>query len=169
MQIRPVSDLRNKFPEVEKAVETGEPVYLTKNGYGAMVALSLEQYERLTQRMDFFTEFEQLIGEAKTQVRLNPSAEQVVVVKAKNHIRYFMNNVMDGNYEDEERFIQQIVDENDAELKYIVCMWNAYALDVPSFHLRKRLLEICPKNAEAIMILQGEYDYVLKDIKSTMP
>ena len=33
IQIRPVSDLRNKFPEIEKAVGGGEPVYLTKNGY----------------------------------------------------------------------------------------------------------------------------------------
>lgn len=33
INIRPVSDLRNKFPEIEKIVmETGEPVYLTKNG-----------------------------------------------------------------------------------------------------------------------------------------
>ena len=48
IQIRPVSDLRNKFPDVEKAVAGGEPVYLTKNGYGAMVVLSLEAYSRLT-------------------------------------------------------------------------------------------------------------------------
>ena len=48
MQIRPVSDLRNKFPDIEKAVGGGEPVYLTKNGYGAMVVLSLEAYSRLT-------------------------------------------------------------------------------------------------------------------------
>lgn len=48
IQIRPVSDLRNKFPDVEKAVSTGEPVYLTKNGYGAMVVLSLETYSKLT-------------------------------------------------------------------------------------------------------------------------
>ena len=48
IQIRPVSDLRNKFPDVEKAVACGEPVYLTKNGYGAMVVLSLEVYSRLT-------------------------------------------------------------------------------------------------------------------------
>ena len=33
IQIRPVSDLRNKFSEIEKAVGGGEPVYLTKNGY----------------------------------------------------------------------------------------------------------------------------------------
>lgn len=48
IQIRPVSDLRNKFPEIEKAVGGGDPVYLTKNGYGAMVVLSLEAYSRLT-------------------------------------------------------------------------------------------------------------------------
>ena len=48
LQIRPVSDLRNKFPDIEKAVGGGEPVYLTKNGYGAMVVLSLEAYSRLT-------------------------------------------------------------------------------------------------------------------------
>lgn len=48
MQIRPVSDLRNKFPDIEKIVNNGEPVYLTKNGYGSMVVLSLESYSLLT-------------------------------------------------------------------------------------------------------------------------
>ena len=48
IQIRPVSDLRNRFPEIEKAVSGGEPVYLTKNGYGAMVVMSLEKYGELT-------------------------------------------------------------------------------------------------------------------------
>ena len=52
IQIRPVSDLRNKFPEIEKAVGSGEPVYLTKNGYGAMVVLSLEAYSKLTDGME---------------------------------------------------------------------------------------------------------------------
>jgi len=48
IQIRPVSDLRNKFPEIEKIVNEGDPVYLTKNGYGTMVILSLDQYSQLT-------------------------------------------------------------------------------------------------------------------------
>ncbi len=48
LQIRPVSDLRNKFPDIEKIVNAGDPVYLTKNGYGAMVVLSLEEYSKLT-------------------------------------------------------------------------------------------------------------------------
>ena len=48
IQIRPVSDLRNKFPEIERVVKEGKPVYLTKNGYGSMVVMSLEKYAELT-------------------------------------------------------------------------------------------------------------------------
>lgn len=53
MNIRPVSDLRNKFPEIEEIVlKSGEPVYLTKNGYGSMVVLSIEQYSALTDKVE---------------------------------------------------------------------------------------------------------------------
>lgn len=47
-KIRPVSDLRNNFSEISKMVhETAEPVFLTKNGFGDMVVLSMEAYENL--------------------------------------------------------------------------------------------------------------------------
>jgi prevent-host-death family protein len=52
IQIRPVSDLRNKFPEIESAVNGGKPVYLTKNGHGAMVVMSLEMYAELTDAVE---------------------------------------------------------------------------------------------------------------------
>ena len=52
IQIRPVSDLRNKFPEIETIVNSGEPVYLTKNGYGTMVVLSLQEYANLTDNIE---------------------------------------------------------------------------------------------------------------------
>jgi prevent-host-death family protein len=52
IEIRPVSDLRNKFPEIEKIVNNGKPVYLTKNGYGLMVVLNLQQYADLTQDIE---------------------------------------------------------------------------------------------------------------------
>ncbi|HEM3717245.1 TPA: type II toxin-antitoxin system Phd/YefM family antitoxin [Streptococcus suis] len=49
LNIRPVSDLRNRFSEIESDVfENGEPVFLTKNGYGSMVVMSLEHYSLLT-------------------------------------------------------------------------------------------------------------------------
>ena len=53
MNIRPVSDLRNKYPEIEELVLTSQqPVYLTKNGYGSMVVMSLEQYSALTDEVE---------------------------------------------------------------------------------------------------------------------
>lgn len=53
MTIRPVSDLRNKFPEIEEAVlQDNEPVFLTKNGYGTMVLMSIEQYSALTDAVE---------------------------------------------------------------------------------------------------------------------
>ena len=48
IQISPISDLRNKFSEIEKIVSEGQPVYLTKNGYGCMVVRSIEQDSALS-------------------------------------------------------------------------------------------------------------------------
>lgn len=73
MHIRPVSDFRNKFPEIEGIVSSGKPAYLTKNGYGAMVVLSLEEYSSLTE------DIEENLDEAEkqaamTKVRLSHEA-----------------------------------------------------------------------------------------------
>lgn len=44
--IRPVSDLRNHFAEITKEVQSSkEPVFLTKNGVGSIVVMSMEAYE----------------------------------------------------------------------------------------------------------------------------
>lgn len=53
IQIRPVSDLRNKFSEIEEIVTSSQsPVFLTKNGYGSMVVMSLEAYERVSENIE---------------------------------------------------------------------------------------------------------------------
>ena len=53
IQIRPVSDLRNKFTEIEEIVtSTQSPVFLTKNGYGSMVVMSLKSYENMTNNIE---------------------------------------------------------------------------------------------------------------------
>lgn len=44
--IRPISDLRNNFAEITREVQaTDEPVFLTKNGVGAIVVMSMDSYE----------------------------------------------------------------------------------------------------------------------------
>ena len=53
INIRPVSDLRNKYPEIEDLVlKEDEAVYLTKNGYGSMVVMSLEKYSEMLRALD---------------------------------------------------------------------------------------------------------------------
>lgn len=45
INIRPISDLKNKYVEIENVVlNDNEIVYLTKNGYGSMVVMSIEKY-----------------------------------------------------------------------------------------------------------------------------
>ena len=52
-EIRPVSDLRNKFSEIETLVaERQAPVFLTKNGYGSMVVMSIDMYDKLTDNIE---------------------------------------------------------------------------------------------------------------------
>ena len=69
MQIRPVSDLRNKFTEIEKVVQSGDPVFLTKNGYGAMVVLSLDAYSRMTEPEEYIMDVADASA-ASTDLRL---------------------------------------------------------------------------------------------------
>ena len=53
INIRPISDLRNKFSEIEEEVmTTNSPIFLTKNGYGTMVVMSIEQYSFLTDSVE---------------------------------------------------------------------------------------------------------------------
>lgn len=69
--IRPISDLRNNFTEISKIVhETSEPVFLTKNGYGEMVVMSYEAYERLHFESEVYSKLKEAeIEAAETQKR----------------------------------------------------------------------------------------------------
>lgn len=69
--IRPVSDLRNNFADISKIVhETRKPVFLTKNGYGDMVVLSMETYENLQFESEVYFKLQEAEKEAMiTQTR----------------------------------------------------------------------------------------------------
>lgn len=70
LQIRPVSDLRNSFADISRTVhETGEPVILTKNGYGDMVVMSYEEYQSIQYEMGVTRELRaaELEAEAATE------------------------------------------------------------------------------------------------------
>jgi len=68
INIRPVSDLRNKYPEIEELVlKEDEAVYLTKNGYGSMVVMSLERYSKLMSDKEYEEYVENALDEAERE------------------------------------------------------------------------------------------------------
>ena len=46
MQIVPIRDLRNTNEISERCKKTNEPIFITKNGYGDMVLMSMGTYQR---------------------------------------------------------------------------------------------------------------------------
>ena len=70
INIRPVSDLRNKYPEIEELVlKEDEAVYLTKNGYGSMVVMSLEKYSKLISIREYDEYIENALDEAEKEAQ----------------------------------------------------------------------------------------------------
>ena len=53
-QIIPIKDLKNTSEISEMCHKTEEPVYITKNGYGDMVIMSMETYEGLSKRLKMY-------------------------------------------------------------------------------------------------------------------
>ena len=65
INIRPVSDLRNTYPEIEELVlKEDESVYLTQNGYGSKVVMSIEKYSELITKKEYDEYVENALDEA---------------------------------------------------------------------------------------------------------
>lgn len=81
--IRPISDLRNNFADISKTVhETAQPVFLTKNGYGDMVVLSMEAYENMQLDSEIYFKLQQAEREATLTGKRYSSKEVLAAMKA---------------------------------------------------------------------------------------
>ncbi|MCX5815404.1 MAG: type II toxin-antitoxin system prevent-host-death family antitoxin [Proteobacteria bacterium] len=62
--IRPISDLRNNFNMISEIChKEGEPVFITKNGQGDLVVMSLAMYEKQKSLLELY----QKLGEAEIE------------------------------------------------------------------------------------------------------
>lgn len=69
-QIIPIKDLKNTSEISEMCHKAEEPIYITKNGYGDMVIMSMENYEKTMRRLNVYRELEiseQQITEGRTK------------------------------------------------------------------------------------------------------
>ena len=58
-QIRPITDLRNTSEISDACHARREPVFITKNGYGDLVVMSIETYEALTSRFELYVKLQE--------------------------------------------------------------------------------------------------------------
>ena len=80
--IRPVSDLRNNFADISKTVhETAQPVFLTKNGYGDMVVLSMDAFENLQFESEVYFKLQEAEREAKLTDKRYSSKEVLMAMR----------------------------------------------------------------------------------------
>lgn len=57
-QIIPIKDLKNTSNISEMCHSIDEPVFITKNGYGDMVIMSMESYESRMKQMKMYEDIE---------------------------------------------------------------------------------------------------------------
>ncbi len=54
--IKPISDLRNKSNEIsELAHNSNEPIFITKNGEGDLVVMSMKHYSKMQLKLDLLS------------------------------------------------------------------------------------------------------------------
>jgi len=81
--IRPISDLRNNFSSISETIHhDDEPIFLTKNGVGDMVVMSLEYYEKQLAKIELY----QKLNEARDEI--NNGAQGT---DARNFLKSLMN------------------------------------------------------------------------------
>lgn len=77
MQIVPMRDLKNTVEIERRCQETNEPIFVTKNGYGRLVVMDIDYYEREMKKID----------EAKLVNRGIEEYEEGVTVDGKDAIK----------------------------------------------------------------------------------
>ena len=64
-KICPIKDLRNTTEISEMCHQNNEPIFITKNGYGDLVVMSIETYEKYLAKLELY----QKLAEAEEQIK----------------------------------------------------------------------------------------------------
>lgn len=79
--IKPISDLRNKSNEISKiANDSNEPIFITKNGKGDLVVMSMNHYSKLQLKLDLLS-------------KLSISQKQRASGETGNTLKQVMSNI----------------------------------------------------------------------------
>ena len=81
--IRPSADLRNNYNEISDFChEYTEPVFITKNGKGDLVVMSMETYELLSGKLELYSSIGTGLDQVK-QGKIKPMKESIKTIRQK--------------------------------------------------------------------------------------
>ena len=66
MQIIPIRDLKNTVEVERRCAEENGPVFITKNGYGRLVVMDIDYYEKTMRKMDEAKSILDILEDAKS-------------------------------------------------------------------------------------------------------
>nr|WP_330386083.1 MULTISPECIES: type II toxin-antitoxin system Phd/YefM family antitoxin [Pseudobutyrivibrio] len=81
-QILPIKDLKNTSNISEMCHKADEPIYITKNGYGDMVLMSIELFEKTQKKWNMYSDIEQSEQQIK-EGRIKDARKSLSAVKEK--------------------------------------------------------------------------------------
>ena len=84
-QIIPIRDLKNTSELSQMCKESKEPIFITKNGYGDMVIMSMELYEQTMFMHDVYTKLDAAETQVKSGMVLDAD-EGLESIRAKYHV-----------------------------------------------------------------------------------
>lgn len=82
-QIIPIKDLKDTAKVSEMCHKSSEPIFVTKNGYGDMVLMSMEAFEKIYQKEQFYRELE--ISENEIRSGKTREAREALADVRKNY------------------------------------------------------------------------------------
>ena len=83
-QIRPITDLRNTNEISELCHSKREPIFITKNGYGDLVVMSIEMYEEMLEAGVVDTAIAEAEAELAVSGKLHDAREILISLRRKH-------------------------------------------------------------------------------------
>ncbi len=81
-EIIPIKELKNTSAISDRCHAAEEPIYITKNGYGDMVLMSIELYESMRRRLNMYRDIE-ISEEQIRDGKVKDAGEALASVKEK--------------------------------------------------------------------------------------
>jgi|LGVF01.1.fsa_nt_gb prevent-host-death family protein len=93
--IKPISDLRDKFDEISKIChKEGEPVYITKNGKGDLVVMSITRYEKQEALLELYQKLS--IAEQQSESGVKRISHDEMIKRLNNRL-YEIRRIIHGS------------------------------------------------------------------------